>query len=64
MTRDVGNVTEDTQITFEYTMKKISQLARMEDLDLTKLTHFPFQSQITYKALDGSIGMRVISERQ
>ena len=42
MTRDVGNVTEDTQITFEYTMKKISELARMEDLDLTKLNHFPF----------------------
>ena len=42
MTRDVGNVTQDTQITFEYTMKKISELARMEDLDLTKLNQVPF----------------------
>lgn len=35
MVRDIGNVTEETEITFEYTLKKIRELARMEDIDLT-----------------------------
>lgn len=42
LVRDVGNVTEDTEITFEYTLKKISLLAKMDDIDLTKMEHFPF----------------------
>lgn len=62
--RDIGNVTKETEITFEYTLKKISALAKMDDLDLTKIEHFPFQTQITYKALDGSKCIRVITERQ
>jgi hypothetical protein len=33
--KDLGNVTEETEITIEYTLKKISQLLEMEDLDLT-----------------------------
>lgn len=64
MTREIGNVTADTEITFEYTMKKISELVKMEDFDLTKVTHLPFQVQITYKALDGSKCIRVITEQQ
>ena len=36
MTREIGNVTVDTEITFEYTMKKISELVKMDDFDLTK----------------------------
>lgn len=35
MTREIGNVTADSEITFEYTLKKISELVKMEDLDLT-----------------------------
>jgi len=35
-------VTTDTEITFEYTLKKISELARMEDVDLTEIKNFPF----------------------
>ena len=54
----------DTEITFEYTLKPIAELAKMEDLDLTKITHFPFQTQITYKALDGSKCIRVITNEQ
>jgi hypothetical protein len=42
LTKDIGNVTEDTEITFEYTLKKISELAAMEDFDLDVLTSFPF----------------------
>lgn len=61
MTREIGNVTVDTEITFEYTMKKISELVKMEDLDLTKIKELPFQVQIAYKALDGSKCVRVIT---
>jgi len=64
LVRDIGNVTEDTEITFEYTLKKIAELAKMEEMDLTKIERFPFQTQITYKALDGSKCIRVITEQQ
>jgi len=36
----------------------------MDDMDLTKIERFPFQTQITYKALDGSKCIRVITEKQ
>jgi len=37
-----GNVTGETVFTFEYGMKPISELLAFEDLDMTKITHFPF----------------------
>jgi hypothetical protein len=64
MVRDIGNVTESDEITFEYTLKPITQLARMEDLDLTKLNEFPFQTQIEYKALNGNKCIRIITKTQ
>lgn len=64
MTKEVGNVTNDTEITFEYTMKKISELVKMNDFDLTQIKQLPFQVQITFKALDGSKCIRVITEQQ
>jgi len=42
LVRDIGNVTMDTEITFEYTLKPVNELAEMEDLDLAKLDRFPF----------------------
>jgi hypothetical protein len=42
LTRDLGNVTLDTEITFEYTLQKISVLAKMEDVDLVNMKYFPF----------------------
>jgi len=44
MVRDIGNVTESCEISFEYTLKKISDIARMEDIDLSKLKELPFQA--------------------
>ena len=44
MVRDIGNVTEDTEVTFEYTLKKIKELAKMDDIDLSKIDSFPFQA--------------------
>jgi len=42
LVRDIGNVTAQTEITFEYTLKKVAELLKMEDLDLTQMKHFPF----------------------
>jgi hypothetical protein len=37
MTRDIGNVTKDYEITFEYTLKPVSELVKMDDIDLEKI---------------------------
>ena len=42
--RKFGNVTAETVFTFEYGMKPISELLNYDDLDMTKLTHLPFQT--------------------
>lgn len=42
MVRDLGNVTEETEFTFEYTLKSIKELVKMEDVDLMKIKSFPF----------------------
>jgi hypothetical protein len=59
--RKLGNVTEETDITFEYTLKKVSKLVEMEDVDLENLKTLPFQAQISYTAKDGSKCLKVIS---
>lgn len=35
LVKDIGNVTEDTELTFEYTLKNINDLVKMQDIDLT-----------------------------
>lgn len=42
MVRELGNVTEETEITFEYRLKSLKELIKMEDVDLTQLKNFPF----------------------
>ena len=54
---------EDKEVTFEYTLKSIKELVKMEDIDLAKISRFPFQAQITYTALDGSKCVRVITSQ-
>ena len=44
LTKELGNVTEDTIVTFEYRMKNVKELIKMVDLDLTKIKSFPFQA--------------------
>lgn len=63
LARRFGNTTAETVFTFEYGMKPISELLEMEDLDMGAITHFPFQTQIKYTALDGSKCLRVISKQ-
>lgn len=40
--RDLGNVNEETEVTFEYRLKPVKELLKMADVDLEKLSHFPF----------------------
>ena len=63
LARRFGNTTAETVFTFEYGMKPINQLLAMEDLDMTTITHFPFQTQIKFTALDGSKCLRVITKQ-
>ena len=44
LTKEVGNVTLESEMTFEYTLKDINDLVKMEDIDLTTMKSFPFQA--------------------
>lgn len=44
LARNLGNVNEETEVTFEYRMKSVKELIKMVDLDMTKLKSLPFQS--------------------
>ena len=63
LTRRFGNVTAESMFTFEYGLKAISELLKMDDLDMSTVTHFPFQAQISYTAMDGSQCLRVITKK-
>lgn len=63
LVKDFGNVTAESVFTFEYGLKPISTLLAMKDIDMTKITSFPFQTQLEYVALDGSKCMRVITNK-
>ena len=64
LVKQFGNVTAESVFTFEFGLKPIKELLEIEDLDMTKITHFPFQTQISYTALDGSKCLRVITQQQ
>lgn len=61
--RQLGNVSEGTEFTFEYQMREFSEL---EDLgiNLEVYKQIPFQSQIHYTSKDGSRCIRVITAMQ
>ena len=63
LARSFGNVTEENIFTFEYTLKPISELIQMEDLNLEEIKYFPFQTQISYTSLDGARLLRVITKK-
>lgn len=64
LTKDIGNATKDTAITFEYTVKSPKELLEMKDIDLKTLETVPLQSQITYKDMEGKKCLRVITQVQ
>lgn len=61
LTRAMGNVTEESEITFEYRMKDAEVLAYMESIDLLTLKEIPFQTQIEYTKLNGMKCVRTIT---
>lgn len=61
MTKDIGNVDEKAEITFEYKLKKVADLIRMSDFDITLIEALPFQAQIYFTKMDGSKCVRVIT---
>ena len=42
LTRKFGNVTVESIFTFEYGLKPLDVLLEIEDIDMTKVTSFPF----------------------
>ena len=63
LARDFGSVNEETEITFEYKLKSLKELLKMEDLDLELIKNFPFQAQISYTTLEGARCIRVITNQ-
>ena len=37
LTKWLGNVTEDTEFTFEYKLKSLKDLLKLQDVDMTKI---------------------------
>ena len=64
LSRDIGNATKDTVITFEYSVKSANELLAMHDVDLSKLSSVPLQAQIVYKDTTGKKCMRVLTQVQ
>jgi len=42
LVRELGNVTEGNEFTFEYTLKALADLIEMDDIDLTQIKALPF----------------------
>ena len=40
----MGNVTDESIFTFEYTIKTIMELVELVDIDMTQIKEFPFQA--------------------
>jgi hypothetical protein len=64
LTRDFGNVSADSEMTFEYKIKEIEELQKAKDFDIAKLEQLPFQTQIEFTKLDGMKCIRVLTKVQ
>lgn len=62
MTRDIGNVTAETEVTFEYDVRDVAELRAMGIKG--QLESLPFQVQVEYTKLDGSKYIRVLSQNK
>jgi uncharacterized ubiquitin-like protein YukD len=64
LSKDFGNVTADSEMTFEYNVKSIEDLKMATEFDISKLVQLPFQTQIEFTKLDGMKCIRVITKVQ
>lgn len=60
--KDIGNANVDTEITFEYGIRKLSE--EEKKTAPKELKEAPFQLQITYTAQDGTKAVRVYTKQQ
>lgn len=42
LVKELGNINEESSITFEYALKSINEIIEMEDIDLELIKEFPF----------------------
>jgi hypothetical protein len=61
VTKDIGNANVDTEITFEYGIRTLSEEERK---NAPTLKEVPFQLQISYTAPDGTKALRVFTKLQ
>jgi hypothetical protein len=61
--RELGNVTADTEFTFEYYVRPKTEALAL-GIDLERVDRLTFQTQIHYTTLDGNRYMRVITACQ
>jgi len=64
LTRELGNVTKETEMYVEYSFKKSEELAKYDDVNLENLKYVPFQSIIDYTNLAGDRCIRVVTKQQ
>ncbi|CAF1159927.1 unnamed protein product [Rotaria sp. Silwood1] len=60
--RDIGNVTKQTEVTFEFGVRNKEEIKEKYHIDLDQLEQLPFQVQVTYTAVDGSKALRVLTQ--
>ena len=54
LSKNFGNVNEETDLCFEYQIKPLRDLLKLTDIDFSKMTKIPFQAQISFTSIDGS----------
>ena len=59
--RSLGNVYEDTEISFEYKVKELSELNNLDDFEISNLDQVPFQAVVEYTKPNGVKLWRVVT---
>lgn len=62
LTKNLGNVVADTEVTFSYKLKEPEELKKIEGFDIEKFQEIPFQSIIEYTKMDGMKCIRTITK--
>ncbi|CAF2515663.1 unnamed protein product [Rotaria sp. Silwood2] len=60
--RDIGNVTKQTEVTFEFGVRNKEEVKEKYHIDLDQLEQLPFQVQVTYTGADGNKALRVLTQ--
>jgi hypothetical protein len=61
MIRDIGNATANTEMTFEYKIRKLEEVKKIPNFDCAKIKTIPMQACIHYRTIDGMKMMKVLN---